>query len=47
MTLAIYNCLWTPLTISFDWAIIEEVRNSTVVTIDTLVLIFYSFDIVV
>ena len=21
MTLAIYNCLWTPLTISFDYAI--------------------------
>ena len=21
MTLAIYNCIWTPLTISFDWAI--------------------------
>lgn len=20
MTLAIYNCLWTPLTVSFDWA---------------------------
>ena len=20
MTLAIYNCIWTPLTISFDWA---------------------------
>ena len=21
MTIAIYNCIWTPLTISFDWAI--------------------------
>ena len=21
MTLAIWNCIWTPLTISFDWAV--------------------------
>lgn len=47
MTLAIYNCLWTPLTISFDWAILEEVHNKTVVMIDTAVLIFYSVDIVI
>ena len=47
MTLAIYNCLWTPLTISFDWAEYTD-RTSTIFRIaDYTILTLYSIDIVV
>ena len=47
MTLAIYNCLWTPLTISFDWA--EEVAESNVVlkAFEWIILTIYTLDMVV
>lgn len=46
MTLAIYNCVWTPLTISFDWAqLIDE--SPALKVIDITVIIFYTIDIIV
>lgn len=47
MTLAIYNCIWTPLTISFDWAEKQEDSNEFLKAADKVILIIYSLDIVV
>ena len=47
MSLAIYNCLWTPLTISFDWAA-ELANNSPVLNIvEWIIMTFYAVDIVI
>ena len=46
MTIAIYNCLWTPLTISFDYAIkLDESPGFQV--IEWCIFVVYSLDIVV
>lgn len=47
MTLAIYNCLWTPLTISFDWAMEQDENNKALIVIEVIILLFYATDIVV
>ena len=47
MTIAVYNCLWTPLTISFDWAIKQEETNVTLKTLDTIFMCIYTLDIIV
>ena len=46
MILAIYNCIWTPLTISFDWAMKKE-DVEALKTINYIILIIYSIDILV
>ena len=46
MTLAIYNCLWTPLTVSFDYAIKLD-KESTFQSIDQAINVVYAADIVV
>jgi len=43
MTIAIYNCIWTPLTISFDWAM-EMDKSPMFNIIDYSVLTIYVFD---
>lgn len=47
MSLAIYNCVWTPLTVSFDWAATTDSENPVLNVIDTIILILYSLDIVI
>ena len=47
MTLAIYNCTWTPLTISFDWAMDQDENNQALIYFDLFVTVTYSIDIVV
>ena len=47
MFLAIYNCCWTPLTISFDWADRQEDDNIYLKTIDYGILAIYSADILI
>lgn len=47
MTLAIYNCLWTPLTISFDWAKYQDETNDMLVMIDWMILVLYALDIII
>lgn len=47
MTLAIYNCLWTPLIISFDWAMREDENNIGLIVISNIVLVLYICDIVI
>ena len=47
MVLAVYNCIWTPLTISFDWAIYENTDNAFLQGFDIIVLVLYSIDIVI
>jgi len=46
MILAIYNCTWTPLTISFDWAMITD-DEPYFRAIDFVVMTLYSIDIIV
>ena len=46
MTLAIWNCIWTPLTISFDWAY-EYDATPLFQIIDYVVLTFYTVDIII
>lgn len=46
MTLAIYNCIWTPLTISFDWAM-EMGKTEFFGVIDDTVMSFYIGDLLV
>ena len=46
MTLAIYNCIWTPLTISFDWAM-EMGKTKFFGVIDNIVMGFYIGDLLV
>jgi len=47
MTLAIYNCIWTPLTVSFDWAKEVDENNIYFNTFDTMILGLYTIDIVI
>ena len=47
MTLAIYNCIWTPLTISFDWAEMQENDNIYLYVADKVILVIYTLDILV
>ena len=47
MTIAVYNCLWTPLTISFDWAIDQEDNNWTLFVVEKIFTGLYTFDIIV
>lgn len=47
MTLAIYNCVWTPLTVSFDWAATTDAENPYLNVIDSTILVLYSVDIVI
>ena len=47
MTIAVYNCLWTPLTISFDWAIEQEDKNKTLFVVEKIFTGLYTFDILV
>ena len=47
MTLAIYNCIWTPLTVSFDWAKEMDTNNIYLTTFDTIILALYTIDIVI
>ena len=47
MSLAIYNCIWTPLTISFDWAALQDETNTFLNILDNIVLTIYTVDIVV
>ena len=45
MTLAIYNCIWTPLTISFDWAIDQDQSNGLLAALEHVILAVYVTDI--
>ena len=47
MTLAIYNCTWTPLTISFDYASNLDTNSDMLRTIDMIMVVIYSVDIVI
>ena len=47
MTIAIYNCIWTPLTISFDWAVNQEENNDYLKAIDYVILSIYTCDIII
>ena len=47
MTIAIYNCIWTPLTISFDWAVDQEENNDYLKVIDFVILGIYTCDIII
>ena len=47
MTIAIYNCIWTPLTISYDWADMQERENSVLKVIDYCTIVIYSIDILI
>ena len=46
MILAIYNCIWTPLTVSFDWAIMMG-KTTEFLIIENSIMIVYILDIVV
>ena len=46
MTLAIYNCIWTPLTVSFEWAIIQDDKPVFKV-VEWIILIIYTVDIII
>ena len=47
MTLAIYNCCWTPLTVSFDWAVKVEETSTFLAVLDISIMAIYTVDIVV
>ena len=47
MTLAIYNCLWTPLTISFDWAKHTDETNIYLIMVSWAIFTLYVVDIVI
>ena len=47
MTLAIYNCLWTPLTISFDWADNQGTNVMFLQMFEWVVFVIYSVDIII
>ena len=47
MVIAIYNCLWTPLTISFDYAMEQEKTNKLIRVLDFTFMGFYTIDIVI
>ena len=46
MTLAIYNCIWTPLTVSFVWAI-EQDDKPVFKVVEWIILIIYTADIII
>ena len=45
MTVAIYNCIWTPLTISFDYAITLDDNSEFFKALNWIIRILYAFDI--
>ena len=47
IVITIYNCVWMPLTLSFDWASTKAKENVYLIIIDTIILIFYTVDIVI
>ena len=47
MTVAIYNTLWTPLTISFEWAEELALNNELLKSFETVVLMIYTVDIII
>ena len=46
MTIAIYNCIWTPLTVSFDYAKTVDETSSFLLTLNWCIFAVYTLDIV-
>ena len=45
MVFAVYSSVWTPLTISFSWAIDQDSNSVLLQVINTMITVFYTVDI--